>query len=104
MTSGWRNATTDAHFVRLNGSAPRCEHVDDLTPVMPLSTSCRHCEAAGDSWVALLICLSCGWVACSDDSARQHARRHYEETDHPVAGRLAPGSRWRWCYVHHREV
>ena len=32
-----------------------------------------------------MVCLTCGWVTCSDDSPNQHARAHYEETDHPVA-------------------
>jgi uncharacterized UBP type Zn finger protein len=43
-------------------------------------------------------------VACSDDSPSQHARAHYEETDHPLAAGLEPGPRWRWCYVHQRLV
>ena len=38
-----------------------------------------------------MVCLTCGWVACSDDSPNQHARAHYEETDHPVAAGLASG-------------
>jgi len=50
------------------------------------------------------MCLSCGWVACSDDSPNQHARAHYEETDHPVAVGFPRGSHPRWCYVHHRAV
>jgi uncharacterized UBP type Zn finger protein len=51
-----------------------------------------------------MVCLTCGWVACCDDSPNQHARAHYEETDHPVAAALAPGAAWRWCYVHQRLV
>jgi uncharacterized UBP type Zn finger protein len=43
-------------------------------------------------------------VACSDDSPNRHARAHYEETDHPLAAGLEPGSQWRWCYVHQRLV
>jgi len=87
-----------------NGSAPQCEHVDALPPVRPRPASCADCVAAGTSWRALLVCLTCGWVACSNDSPGRHARAHYEETDHPVAGSLAPGSTWRWCYVHRRTV
>ncbi len=84
-----------------NGSAPRCEHLDWLAPIIPQSDGCRAGEDCG---TALLVCLTCGWVACSDDSPNQHAKAHYEETDHPVARGLAPGSRWRWCYVHRRLV
>jgi uncharacterized UBP type Zn finger protein len=90
-----------------NGKAPRCEHLDGLTPVEPQSDDCDGCRSRrrrNDSRAALTVCLTCGWVACSDDSPNQHARAHYEETDHPVAGGLAPGSAWRWCYVHRRLV
>jgi uncharacterized UBP type Zn finger protein len=84
-----------------NGIAPRCEHLDGLAPVTPRSADCPDCP---DRQVALVVCLSCGWVACSDDSPGQHARAHYAETDHPVAAGLAPGAAWRWCYVHQRLV
>jgi Zn-finger in ubiquitin-hydrolases and other protein len=68
-----------------NGSAPRCEHLDGLAPVTPQSDECRDCRSGPGRPVALLVCLSCGWVACSDDSPNRHARAHYEETDHPLA-------------------
>jgi Zn-finger in ubiquitin-hydrolases and other protein len=88
----------------LNGSAPRCEHLDGLSPIMPRSDYCPDCRARGGRWKALWVCLTCGWVACSNDSPNRHARAHYEETDHPLAQRLEPGSRWTWCYVHQRLV
>jgi uncharacterized UBP type Zn finger protein len=87
-----------------NGSAPRCEHLDGIAPVAPQSPGCQDCRASESHWHALLVCLSCGWVACSDDSPNRHARAHYEETDHPLAAGLEPGSHWRWCYVHQRLV
>ena len=87
-----------------NGSAPHCEHLDLLAPVTPQSRDCQDCRADQSRWQALLVCLSCGWVACSDDSPNRHARAHYEETDHPVAASLALGAAWRWCYVHQRLV
>lgn len=87
-----------------NGSAPRCKHLDGLAPVTPQSDECPACRARADRWAALLVCLTCGWVACSNDSPNQHAKAHYEETDHPLARRLEPGSQWRWCYVHRRLV
>jgi uncharacterized UBP type Zn finger protein len=88
----------------LNGSAPRCEHLDGLAPVRPQSDDCRDCQARADRQAALLVCLTCGWVACSDDSPNQHAKAHYQETDHPLAAGLQPGTHWRWCYVHQRLV
>jgi uncharacterized UBP type Zn finger protein len=87
-----------------NGSAPHCEHLDGLQPVTPLSDRCRDCQDHADRQAPLVMCLTCGWVACADDSPRRHARAHYEETDHPLAAGLESGSGWRWCYVHQRLV
>jgi uncharacterized UBP type Zn finger protein len=87
-----------------NGSAPRCEHLDRLVPVIPQSERCQDCRAGEDRAADFMVCLNCGRVTCSGDSSNQHAKAHYEETDHPVASHLAPGSRWRWCYVHQRLV
>jgi uncharacterized UBP type Zn finger protein len=93
-----------------NGSAPRCQHTDGLEPVTPGSADCRDCQhrpgraARPARPAALVICLTCGWVACSDDSPNRHAKAHYEETDHPVIAGLPPGTHWRWCYVHQRLV
>ncbi len=88
----------------LNGQAPRCEHIDLLPTVEHGPPECRECLALGHTWTRLLVCLNCGWVACSDDSRGAHARAHYQETDHPVVASLEPYSAWRWCYVHRRTV
>jgi uncharacterized UBP type Zn finger protein len=93
-----------APIVSPNGTAPRCEHLDGLAPVSHQADGCQGCGNRQDRQAALVVCLSCGWVACSDDSPNQHARAHYEETDHPVAAGLQPGASWRWCYVHQRLV
>jgi uncharacterized UBP type Zn finger protein len=90
-----------APAVSPNGTAPRCEHLDGLAAVGPQSADCQECR---NRQAGLVICLTCGWVACSDDSPNRHARAHYEETDHPVAAGLAQGTAWRWCYVHQRLV
>jgi uncharacterized UBP type Zn finger protein len=88
------------------GAAGRhtCRHRAGIHPVEPHSDSCTECLACGARWTELWLCLSCGWVACSDDSPNQHAKAHYEETDHPIAGPLRPGSHTCWCYVHQRTV
>jgi Zn-finger in ubiquitin-hydrolases and other protein len=99
-----QNMALGAPAVSPNGTAPRCGHLDGLAPVMPLSDDCRDCRDQPDRHAALVVCLTCGWVACSDDSPGRHARAHYEETDHPVAASLAPGPARRWCYVHQRLV
>lgn len=103
MTSDQSMALGAATF-SANGSAPRCEHLDGLVPVMAQSSRCQACPAEDDRPATLLICLTCGWVACSDDSPNRHANAHYAETDHPIVVRVAPGPAWRWCYVHHRLV
>jgi uncharacterized UBP type Zn finger protein len=93
-----------APVISLNGSTPRCEHLDGLEPVTPRSDDCPNCREPADRLAFLAVCLTCGWVACSGDSPGQHARAHYEETDHPLAAGLGPDPRWRWCYVHQRLV
>jgi uncharacterized UBP type Zn finger protein len=99
-----RNMAPGVPATSLNGTAPRCGHLDGLTPVRPLSDACPACRDQPDRQARLVVCLTCGWVACSDDSPNQHARAHYEETDHPVAASLTPGPSRRWCYVHQRLV
>jgi uncharacterized UBP type Zn finger protein len=96
-----QNLAVGVPAISMNGSAPRCEHLHGLQPVTPRSDHCRDCQ---DRRASLVVCLSCGWVACSDDSPNRHARAHYEETDHPLAAGLEPGWQWRWCYVHQRLV
>lgn len=103
MISG-RRMVQRAPPISLNGAAPRCEHLDDLAPVTPRSDGCRECQAREDRWVALVVCLTCGWVACSDDSPNRHAKAHYEETDHPLARAVEAGPRRTWCYIHERHV
>ena len=85
-----QSITLGAPTISPNGSAPRCKHLDGLAPVTPQSDECPACRARAGRWAALLVCLTCGWVACSDDSPNQHAKAHYEETDHPLARRLEP--------------
>jgi uncharacterized UBP type Zn finger protein len=104
---GGQSMAPDAPTASPNGTAPRCEHLDGLTPVTPQSDGCRSCRSCRrdpERQESPVVCLSCGWVACSDDSPNQHARAHYEETDHPIAAGLAPGAAWKWCYVHQRLV
>src|SRR5579863_4393296 len=54
-----------------NGTAPRCEHLDGLAQVGPQAEDCQDCRSRkdrGDPRASLVVCLTCGWVACSDDS------------------------------------
>jgi hypothetical protein len=90
--------------ISLNGSVPRGEHPDGLPRVKPRSDYCQDCHPLAYRRAALLVCRSCDWVMCSDDSPGQHARAHYQETGHRLAVRLESGSPWRLCYIHQRPV
>jgi hypothetical protein len=79
-----------APAVSPNGTAPRCEHLDGLVPAGPQSVDCRECRNRLDRQAGLVVCLTCGWVACSDDSPNQHARAHYEMVLRPPASCLIP--------------
>ncbi|MEP9362396.1 Na+/H+ antiporter [Nocardioides sp. CN2-186] len=74
----------------------RYDKVDDEP-----ATYCQACLDEGTQWVALRRCLECGNVACCDSSPKQHATRHFHETQHPVMQSAEAGEDWRWCYVHH---
>jgi uncharacterized UBP type Zn finger protein len=96
-----------AHWACWNSTdrpATRCEHLPATLPAFPGAEACEQCQADGLTWRALRLCLTCGWVACSDESPGQHAKAHYQETDHAVAASTEPGPTSRWCYVHERVV
>ena len=99
-----QNMTLGAPAISLNGSTPRCEHLDGLQPVTPLSDDCRDCRDRTDRRASLAVCLTCGWVACSDDSPSRRAGRTTRKPTTRSPPGLEPGPRWRWCYVHQRLV
>jgi CPA1 family monovalent cation:H+ antiporter len=78
-----------------------CEHLrhapESAEPRTP--EGCGACLREGTWWVHLRICLTCGEVGCCDSSPQQHARKHFEETGHPVMRSFEPGEAWRWCFV-----
>ena len=41
-----QNMALGAPAISLNGSTPRCEHLDGLQAVTPLSDECRDCREA----------------------------------------------------------
>lgn len=79
--------------------AIECEHVDQIERVEPSGSGCEECLKAGDSWVDLRLCLSCGKVGCCDSSPNRHASKHAAESEHPIVQSFQPGESWRWCYV-----
>jgi len=82
-------------------ATPACTHLDSVLvtelPGPPLE--CGDCVAVGSWWVHLRMCLTCGKVACCDNSPNKHATRHFRESTHPLIRSAEPGEGWSWCYV-----
>ncbi len=80
---------------------PTCTHLDQvqITELPESVEGCEECLKAGDPWLHLRICLSCGKVGCCDDSPNRHATAHARESDHPLIRSLEPGEDWSWCYI-----
>jgi diadenylate cyclase len=76
-----------------------CTHLDQIRILAPRTDGCEECLRAGDDWVHLRLCLTCGHVGCCDDSQNKHATAHFHLTNHAVIKSLEPGENWRWCYV-----
>lgn len=79
--------------------AKQCTHLDQIKDVTRRTGGCEECLKTGDSWVHLRMCLICGHVGCCDSSVNKHARKHWEETGHPLIQSAEPGEHWRWCYI-----
>jgi hypothetical protein len=78
----------------------KCGHIDQThAATTPRTDGCEECLRAGDEWVHLRLCLSCGHVGCCDDSKNKHATAHFKSTSHPIIESLEPDEGWRWCYV-----
>ena len=79
----------------------KCEHFKDVDEenTSPNTKGCEECEKEKSDWVALRMCLVCGHIGCCDSSVGLHARKHFENTGHPVMIAL-PNKPWRWCYEH----
>ena len=79
---------------------PECTHRDQIKDVHPKDiTVCEDCAKAGDIWVSLRLCLTCGHVGCCDSSKNKHATKHFQETGHPIMKSLPPVREFIWCYV-----
>lgn len=79
--------------------SPHCTHMDTIQTVVPSALGCEECLSIGSEWVHLRLCRSCGHVGCCDQSPHQHARRHFEATQHPIIEGYDPPEGWGWCYV-----
>src|SRR6266566_2719270 len=77
----------------------KCGHIDQTRTATARTDGCEECLLAGDEWVHLRLCLSCGHVGCCDDSKNKHATAHFKSTSHTLIESLEPEEGWRWCYV-----
>jgi hypothetical protein len=76
-----------------------CAHLQAITLVKhPKRQVCEECEKTGSDWVHLRTCQECGVTLCCDDSPNRHARKHAQQTGHPVIASAQPGERWLYCF------
>ena len=64
----------------------KCEHFDSINPndISPRTKGCEECEKEGTNRVAIRMCFKCGHIGCCDSSRGMHARKHFENTNHPI--------------------
>jgi uncharacterized UBP type Zn finger protein len=88
------------HVVRLNveNLSASCGHLAEVSPVLPSARGCEECLRAGDTWVHLRLCMTCGHVGCCDSSKNKHASKHYPAAGHPIVRSLERNEDWAWCY------
>lgn len=76
-----------------------CEHLQHLQAVEPTTPDgCEECLAAGQRWVHLRLCMTCGHVGCCDSSPGRHATAHFRATDHPVVQSFEADEDWAFCF------
>ena len=79
--------------------AVACTHLDQIEVAPPESVEgCEECLKAGDRWVHLRLCLTCGHVGCCDSSPNRHATKHHAASGHPIVRSAQPGEDWCFCY------
>jgi len=80
----------------------KCTHADQIKVTRPASedvAGCEDCLKIDGWWVHLRVCLTCGHIGCCDNSPNTHARKHYEQANHPIIQSVEPGETWRYCYI-----
>ncbi|GGC78796.1 Na+/H+ antiporter [Tersicoccus solisilvae] len=95
------DADADDDVVTPDSIAGECEHLEaarDGDQPEADADHCLDCDREGTATVHLRMCLTCGKVGCCDSSPATHARRHHDETGHPVMRSIEPNEAWLWCY------
>ena len=76
-----------------------CSHLSEVKVTEPKTGACKGCVRQETKTVHLRMCLTCGEVGCCDSSKPKHARKHHEQTGHPLIRSVEPGEMWAWCYL-----
>jgi uncharacterized UBP type Zn finger protein len=77
-----------------------CGHLDRILVTPPEGVEgCEECMEAGDRWLHLRVCLTCGKVGCCDSSPNRHASKHAAAEGHPIVRSAEPGEDWCWCFL-----
>ncbi len=76
-----------------------CTHWHTIHDVTPSSEVCEECVASGSVFVGLRMCATCGKVGCCETSKNHHARKHFEETGHPIIRGSRRDFKWSWCFI-----
>jgi uncharacterized UBP type Zn finger protein len=88
-------------ILSFSAMATTCTHLDMVNKELPQNDSyvCETCIKEGSTWVHLRACQTCGYIGCCDSSERTHARKHFEQTKHPIIESHEPNEDWLWCYI-----
>lgn len=77
----------------------QCSHLNTIRVTDTNKHVCEDCVKAGDTWVHLRLCMTCGYVGCCDSSKNRHATKHFHKTGDPLIRSIEPGEDWVWCYI-----
>jgi len=76
-----------------------CDHLAEIREWSPATRACASCQASGDVWPALRMCMLCGFVGCCDTSKNTHMKHHVEESGHALMRSVHGEEGWMWCYA-----
>jgi hypothetical protein len=82
----------------MEAESTACAHFAQIRDVTPSAAGCEDCLRTGRWWTHLRLCLTCGRVACCDESPGRHATGHWRTSGHPVMRSFEPGEDWLWCF------
>lgn len=78
----------------------KCTHANLIEYTRPEGrvAGCEECLKIGGRWVHLRMCMICGKIGCCDNSPNKHARKHWEETGHPLIQSVERNEQWVFCF------